>query len=717
YTALSRGLGDVYKRQNNVRGLAWDGSRFWLATMGGAVGYDPATGEIDTFHRRNGGLLSDSLRAVAVGPDGRVWFGSDRAGISVLDPASGTWDAFTSLLQPIPGNEIRSLAIRGDTLFVGTAHGFTIFEGDTVRAVCFEGIDLCGLPNYEVRDIVSDPAGDGFWFATSGGVAHRDRAGAWTVYADPPSNTTVQRLIRHRGEWVGAFPDGVRVLRQGAWTLLASGLPQDPVISDLLSEGDVLWVASARGVYRRDGDGDFVPVGDPVIAGTRLLRTPDGALWASTLDVREWMNGLWRLSPDGATWTRKAFPGPGIRAHWLALAFDRDGLLHGTTAQVGEAPFYQTFDGRNWSNPENLRDWSFDILFTADGTQWLAQCCCGASGSCELSFKNGPSREYLEPRNVRDLALDEQGRIWAGSYNDDDQWAEGIYMRPANGSDWQQFTVASTGTMLSNRVRAIIPYRGEVWIGYAQAGVHRWNPGADGVYGTVDDTWTLYSTETPGRTLLSDGVTRIAPQGSKIWIGTAGGISIVDLETGAITQIGQAYDRLPSSQVNFLLPTDDGGAWVSTFQSGLTRMTPEGSFFTFTTYTPPDLPNPNVETLAIDPDGRSLWIGTSRGLAHFVPPAAGQEGKADLAAYPNPFLPGCSDGIRLLGYEGSGDGIVVDLSGKTVRRFERRYAGDLVWDGLDGSGDPVSPGLYWIRLSTPEGIRAVGVGIADGPCR
>ena len=50
--------------------------------------------------------------------------------------------------------------------------------------------------------------------------------------------------------------------------------------------------------------------------------------------------------------------------------------------------------------------------------------------------------------------------------------------------------------MQSNRVRAILPRNDELWIGYREKGVHRWNLGSDGKPLTSDDgTWSLYSTE------------------------------------------------------------------------------------------------------------------------------------------------------------------------------------------------------------------------------
>jgi len=67
--------------------------------------------------------------------------------------------------------------------------------------------------------------------------------------------------------------------------------------------------------------------------------------------------------------------------------------------------------------------------------------------------------------------------------------------------------------MLDNQVRAILPRNGELWIGYRDRGLHRWDLGSDGKPLTSDDgAWTLYSTteQESERRIVSDQVTRLA---------------------------------------------------------------------------------------------------------------------------------------------------------------------------------------------------------------
>ena len=213
---------------------------------------------------------------------------------------------------------------------VGTAEGFTVqVEGEQgleLRLPCQEGIDPCAIPSFDVRDLASDPGGNGIWVATASGVAHRDTVGlgTWTNYAAGPGLPGATRLIRHRGEWIAAFSDGVRVLRgvepQLVWELFADGMAASAGIVDLLSDGEALVAAGSKGVWISQGGGSWTLLGGRAIPVRAVLRTPDGNTWAAGTDAAEVLDGLWKY--DGSEWERKVFEGPSIRSHYLAIAFD-----------------------------------------------------------------------------------------------------------------------------------------------------------------------------------------------------------------------------------------------------------------------------------------------------------------------------------------------------------------------------------------------------------
>jgi hypothetical protein len=76
---------------------------------------------------------------------------------------------------------------------------------------------------------------------------------------------------------------------------------------------------------------------------------------------------------------------------------------------------------------------------------------------------------------------------------------------------------------------------------------------------------------------------------------------------------------------------------------------------------------------------------------------------------PNPFA-GATSISFALAEESIVDVAVYTVSGRLVRRLERKVmpagAGEVVWDGTDRAGRPVSSGVYLYRLETGRGARA-----------
>ncbi|HEU5310019.1 MAG TPA: FlgD immunoglobulin-like domain containing protein, partial [Candidatus Eisenbacteria bacterium] len=92
----------------------------------------------------------------------------------------------------------------------------------------------------------------------------------------------------------------------------------------------------------------------------------------------------------------------------------------------------------------------------------------------------------------------------------------------------------------------------------------------------------------------------------------------------------------------------------------------------------------------------------AEGLMQFVPaPAVGR-------AYPNPYTPG-SGSVTVpftisLTSPGPVDATVHDTQGRVVRQLDVTVAGGfgaVLWDGRNGSGRPVSSGIYFIRILGP----------------
>ncbi|MFN8548428.1 MAG: hypothetical protein U0527_10845 [Candidatus Eisenbacteria bacterium] len=727
------GVWKTFLYGNEVNDLTAVGEDVYAATGGGLVRLSP-DGNLEQWSRSVGGVSSDTLRAVATSPEGEVWIATPRSGISIYSPDRDAFRPFTSLLEPIPGDRIHAVRFRevreqdgGTThtyqhLLVGAEAGFAVFRDQELRFVCFQGVDLCDLGSFDVRDAEERNDTDtetgprSIWLATASGVTVQHADGSFEARSIGLASADVTRLFEGR-----AIAGGRLYRWNGAsWELDESGLPGGFVSKDLTRAGATTYLAGDRGVFRREGD-TWRQVGTTAINATSIALTASGRLFAGAIDAEETRDGIWEWT--GTAWVQHRITGPSLRQHYRSLTFASDGSLWMSHAESGSRPQVIHLSRGEWSSRQGgltgcVGAWTWRTL-EANGQLYLAHCCCSTDEACPLERIDLASNEcnvFGAVGNAWDFDRDAEGNLWIASWTESGNNAHGVFRLDARDSTWINLRTANTPELKSNQVTAVRAVGNEVWIGYSQDGVHRLDLGADHLPGTADDSWTWYSKSDANRPLIGDEVRRIevAPDGH-IWIGTTAGISI--WKAPRFTNIGAGFGRLPAAQVNELLPLEDGGAWVATKESGITRLTPrEGGGFTYESFGPPYLPNPNVEALALSPDQHTLWIGTGRGLATFTPIVAVEAPSGKVSAYPNPLNLGCGEGVRLLGVVGTVSGVVVDLSGEVIHRISPIEPGEVIWDGRDDSGRAVAPGLYWLRLKTAGGMRSVGVGILDGDC-
>ncbi len=747
--APAAGTWRVFLYGNDVRGLAARGEEVWAATSGGVLRLR-SDGGISQWNRAAQGLLSDSVATIAVDAAAHIWAGTEAAGISVFEPERALWTPVTDVSHPIPGNRVLRVRIAGpasaETLFVGGVRGYSMLVSGELRQGCLADVDICGIPSYQVFDLMG-VAGE-LWLATAGnassaGVVVQHVDGTWSPRDEGLGRARPRRLARADSLYLATEPSAGGVLwawRGDRWGSVADpSLPAWFVPFDLLGAGDTLYAAGVGGIFRRvDGAwsaaGDispFAPAANDTVTVTGLTRTASGRLYAGASHPLERRDGIWERRGQG--WVQHRLAGPSLLNDYRSITFDAEGALWVSSVRRRVSPLITRYRDGEWTffrGNEGGRSnaWTYRMLDLPSGT-WLAHCC----GPRELAesyymerIEDGERFTAWPILNAFDLAPDAEGRIWIATNGQEYTDASGLYRLdpghyPPDAASLIRIAVNTSGAELkSDLLNAVAVIGRQIWIGYPDAGVSRWDLGPDGVPLTEDDSWAQFTETREGYPLIGNKVKRIVPgPDGRIWIGTTAGLSI--FEDPKFVNIA-ADGRLPTAEVNDIVPLDDGGAFVATRGGGLTRMTRRAlGGYTYTKYGPPDLPNPTIEAMTLGPDGRTLWLATGRGLASFLPPESTPSTQvSEVGAYPNPFNPACADGVRLLGAGSAVRGTVLDLSGKVVAEFPTSGGGTqdaavAVWDGKH-DGRPVAPGLYWVRVQTAQGVRSVGVAVLDGDC-
>ncbi len=683
---------------SGVSALYLDGDIVAAATSGGvAFGTLSASGlEWDSTYAYPGELSHSDVRCLVPDGSGNLWMGTYGGGIDVLAPGGGM--SHYGQLEGLPLSLRINAILPDSTVWVGTTEGlcsrelgyFEVWTGYSTGG---------GLPS----DIVNALAvvDSGLVVGTESGIALL-RAGS---YPGSPSS------------WY-AFPG-------------ASGLN----VLDLAVFGDTAWAACTDGLY--------------------LM--PPGGIWSEEVDY------------------------PGEQP--ISLAHDGRSLVVGGKGDVsllgpeGWSRHTQDLQGQMVRDVVCLGGDSLLLAQTGTFSEERANgngVALGVPGSFESRVPPGAPSNDLES-----VTVDERGDLWVGS---DDHGAAvlsggewtgfvselprkfqvfvcradysgGVFLAPYNNGmvwvDWKGtpgrdddeliYWTSGEGGMLNDQVTdARMDASGSLWIGqepYWQtpsepSGVSRltWTPGDQG-----SASWSSVRT-TDG--LPSGFVRAVQPvTHSTAWVGTEGGLALVDVSSSSVLRVLGSADGLPSSDIRSLAlhPTGDvyvgtanglaliessgsvrdvpdvsgsvealqvdnlSGLWIATSEA-LYRLMPDGGMEEYNELNSPLL-SMELRAMAADPDAGRLHLVTDHGLWSLVLPR-GMSGELPTAqVFPNPFLPDRDGILRLAGLPDRPLTFrVFDLTGTLVYESESPDRDRFSWDGSDEGGEPLSSGTYIVEI-------------------
>jgi ligand-binding sensor domain-containing protein len=273
------------------------------------------------------GLVDNSVIAVAVGPDGSIWF----ATLSGLSRFDGTrWTTYTHD-NGLPGPTYIYVVVpeAADSIWIGTRDfGVAHFDGNSWKNYTRQD----GLLSDKVSSLVLAPDGT-LWASSSdigGGVSHFDGHN-WTTYKmrDGLSNNWVVALaVASDGiVWAGMEDSVVAKFDGTAWTnyTTTDGLVDDAISAIAVDQTGGVWIGTDGGVSHFDGQIWTTYTKDDGLVSSEVSAiavASDNSIWFGTQG-----SGVSHLKADG-TWENYT---------------DRDGLPSNWVTSLSVAP-----DGRIW---------------------------------------------------------------------------------------------------------------------------------------------------------------------------------------------------------------------------------------------------------------------------------------------------------------------------------------------------------------------------------
>lgn len=467
--------------------------------------------------------------------------------------SDGTWTNHTL------DHRANALAVRGNTLWVGTAGG--LLRWDLGLGVYAKYTPADGLVSTEIHDLAVDGQGR-VWVGHDRGLSLFDGI-AWTTH--DKDNT-------------------------------GGGIPGDVVLQVAVAPNGDVWlvstmVASDIGLGATVYDGATWTTYDEENSGlsddqvTSVAFDDDGHAWFGTRsgDVAKFDGAAWTIHPD-PTYNHEA-------TH--AIGVDSAGQMW-FTSPYNYAPVL-TYDGTSWHHviPENGCDnWVRQGAFDGAGQLWLTTWAglCRYDGTTWTRYHSGNSGVLSDLTQA--LAAEGQ-MVWLG-------YADGSGVAPVtvtqfNGSAWEHYEKPDFLPRPFGQGIAV-DHEGQKWFGLAPKGVAMF----DG------EDWTLYD---DGNSGLPDTCTVIIATDlmGHLWFAgdlCAGGL--VEFDGVSWTQHYElGGDGVPSAMVKAVAVDQSNHVWAGSSQ-GLSVY--DGTAWTTYDTGNSGLPNDSVASVVIDGAGNT-WAG------------------------------------------------------------------------------------------------------------
>ena len=452
------------------------------------------------------GLASNNVLVVTVG-EGEVWFGTDN-GISRFDGAWRSWSEDSDLRS---GVQSLTIGDSGAELWAGTSSGAVLI-----------------------------------W---DGAVWER------LTELDAP----VRALHYSQGQlWIGT-EDGLYIWNSGSPASVAGFDDASVNVIGSSDGGSGIWVGTSEGLWLRQssrwraiGEAD----GLPGLEVTALWAAADGSVWVAADGDIAWRKpttGAWQQVETDSLHTR-------ARVRITSLTGDGSGIVWGSTEGSG---FFRLVERAVESSTTPQYNLIPQSIYRGE-TSFIHSAAIDAAGSLWLGTVSGVFRSDREmwgrevrtptasPINeVQAMLADEEGNLWIGTRG------EGIRLKTAgNGLERDEVVFGEADGLPSAYITDLaLDADGRIWAGTWQ-GIASLDPGSN--------EWTqlVFPKELP-----SPHVTAVLAQQRQLWIGTGNGLARYDIATGALSTV-EAVARqfvqdlaLDSSQ-RLWVATEGGGIFV-----------------------------------------------------------------------------------------------------------------------------------------------------------
>ncbi|MDZ7606308.1 MAG: two-component regulator propeller domain-containing protein [Cyclobacteriaceae bacterium] len=507
----------------------------WVQQGGGLIKYDRTSKKITNFRYEpyvNSGISGNYISCLLFDKQGMLWIGTEN-GLTSLNLESGRFTRYQVRLKDgTPNIPVNALFIDSQQhLWVGTLHGLFKMNPESSNAnnltqnpfVHLKHIASSGssIIDKAVLSIQEDRQGN-IWFGTNDGGLGQLNAEKNTIHTYIVDPNDDRSLLSNQVNAVYEDASGI------IWIGTNAGISVLDKMKDRFS-----WHKRSQGINNTLSSNNILAI----------LRETNGKLWLGTHD-----QGLTMYNPSTEIYTTyltddQIIEGQSVRErNKLFMKFDQ--------RQSSVKPIPINYLSHNRINA---------LLKDKSGNIWIGT---GGGGINILNTGTGKITRVthdaqdsttLVSNNIRCLYLDSKDRLWIGT--EDGGLAK--YYRKSIQS-WKH-SATDLFSISGNDIRSIVEDdNGDIWIGTFSNGLNRFDEAKNRFI-------RYFHIENNTNSLSSNTIYSLYNEVGKIWIGTASGLNILDVEKNNFTRIGMESGLLTNS-VYSIEDDKNGNLWISTNQ-------------------------------------------------------------------------------------------------------------------------------------------------------
>ena len=548
----------------------------WVGSLRGLYRFDGI--QFQKFESESGAQLpSQQIWRLFAARGNRLWIGYNGGGVSVLE--AGKLTNYNSADGFPKGIVLGFAEDQQGRIWAASADGLACFEGGRWRTVGSES----GFPGSGAQAILVDHHG-ALWVAGEQRIAVLHSNASHFELADEPYHGQVTQLVEGPDGtvWMVESTRAVRPLKRPDQGIPFRGLTKDDCqnkfpdtwkTEPLCRRAEDLEVRVGSEAVLFDQDGSFwiSTLGDGLRRApypSQLSKEPIGefsdALEQFTnkdglssdiahaiLEDRE--GNIWVATPDGIDQFRNSVLAPvrlGPAVAQLSIASDKNGYV---VAQNNQSNFFRFHDSNNKTafhmrNGPQTTIWLYRDPF---GSIWGT----GPEGSCRLVDDECATR--LEVPGAKKLlfsrfwrvAMDGNHRLWAYVAE------EGLF-ELANGR-WMPYSGTAPAPTSAVPLTQYTDPSGRIWFGFRDGRLLTVTNGLARVYSPEDG-------------LTIGAIRAIASDGTHVWVGGAGGLTLLRERRFASVS---PYDMPAFGSISGVVTADDGSLWLNESR-GVVRVAP-----------------------------------------------------------------------------------------------------------------------------------------------